>query len=163
MTDNEFISRITEKVAEIQKCVSRVMPVKAGRMAKEHFQENFLLGGFVDGGLEKWTPAKRLGGTVEDEDGNVKHIPPAKGAKGKYKTLMSSRNNMYDSIEYTVSDAEVVIEDDVEYAAVHNEGLHAGRGKGFTMPKRQFIGKSEELDEAINEMIEKELTKILEL
>ncbi len=163
MTDQDFIRQITEKAAEIQKCVSRTMPVKAGRMAKEHFQENFLLGGFVDGGLQKWKSAKRLGGTVEDKDGNIKHIPPAKGAKGKYKTLMSNRNNLYDSIEYTVSDAEVVIENDVEYAAVHNEGLHAGRGNGFTMPKRQFIGESEELDDAIYEMIEKELTKILEL
>ena len=160
MTDQDFIRKITEKAAEIQQCVSRTMPVKAGRMAKEHFQENFLLGGFVDGGLQEWKPAKRLG--EKDDEGNI-ITAPAKGAKGKYKTLMSSRNNLYDSIEYAVSDAEVVIENDVEYAAVHNEGLHAGRGKGFTMPKRQFIGESEELDEAINEMIEKELTKILEL
>jgi phage gpG-like protein len=35
------------------------------------------------------------------------------------------------------------------YARVHNEGLKAGRGKGFTMPKRQFIGQSRVLDDLI--------------
>jgi phage gpG-like protein len=32
------------------------------------------------------------------------------------------------------------------YAAVHNDGLRAGRGKGFIMPKRQFAGHSPVLD-----------------
>jgi phage gpG-like protein len=30
--------------------------------------------------------------------------------------------------------------DGVSYAEVHNAGLRAGRGKGFVMPKRRFIG-----------------------
>ena len=76
---------------------------------------------------------------------------------------MSGRNNLYNSIEYTVSDADVVIENRVPYAAVHNEGLRAGRGEGFQMPRRQFIGESKELNEEIKEMIENELSKILKL
>lgn len=28
------------------------------------------------------------------------------------------------------------------YGKVHNEGLKAGRGEGFFMPRRQFVGKS---------------------
>ncbi len=35
------------------------------------------------------------------------------------------------------------------YARVHNEGLRAGRGAGFRMPKRQFIGPSSVLDRKI--------------
>lgn len=38
---------------------------------------------------------------------------------------------------------------DQVYAKVHNEGGHAGRGEGFTMPKRQFIGRSSQLDRKI--------------
>jgi len=149
MTEQEFTSRIAECANEIGKCASRVMPVKAGRIAKDMFQNNFLLGGFMNGGLHRWKVSKRIG--------NVK------GAKGKYKTLMSGRNNLYNSIEYTVSDAEVVIQNSVPYAAVHNDGLRAGRGKGFQMPRRQFIGESQELTADIEKMIETELTKILKL
>jgi phage gpG-like protein len=45
------------------------------------------------------------------------------------------------------------------YAGVHNFGLRAGRGKGFTMPKRQFIGPSKLLDKKIVRLLKKELKK----
>lgn len=38
----------------------RKMPVMVGRMAKDHFQDNFRQGGFVNGGLHPWPKAKRL-------------------------------------------------------------------------------------------------------
>ena len=159
MNEQEFLERITNCAAEIQKSMSRTMPIKAGRIAKDLFQDNFLKGGFVDGGIHEWQPSKRLG--TKNDEGKV--VGKAKGTKGEYKTLMSSRNNLFNSIEYRIDDSGVVIENRVPYAAVHNEGLHAGRCKGFTMPQRQFIGDSEELDEAIEDMIENELTKILKL
>ena len=159
MNEQEFLKHITDCAAEIQKSISRTMPIKAGRIAKDLFQENFLKGGFVDGGIHEWQPSKRLG--TKNDEGKV--VGKAKGAKGEYKTLMSSRNNLFNSIEYRIDDSGVVIENRVPYAAVHNEGLRAGRGKGFTMPQRQFIGDSKELDEAIEDMIENELTKILKL
>lgn len=159
MNEQEFLEHITNCAAEIQKSMSRTMPIKAGRIAKDLFQENFLKGGFVDGGIHEWQPSKRLG--TKNDEGKV--VGKAKGAKGEYKTLMSSRNNLFNSIEYRIDDSGVVIENRVPYAAVHNEGLHAGRGKGFTMPQRQFIGDSEELDKSIEDMIENELTKILKL
>lgn len=159
MNEQEFLKHITDCAAEIQKSMSRTMPIKAGRIAKDLFQENFLKGGFVDGGLHEWQPSKRLG--TKNDEGEV--VGKAKGAKGEYKTLMSGRNNLFNSIEYRIDDSGVVIENRVPYAAVHNEGLHSGRGKGFTMPQRQFIGDSKELDEAIEDMIENELTKILKL
>jgi len=55
----------------------------------------------------------------------------------------------------------VRIINEVPYAAVHNEGLRAGRGKGFTMPKRQFIGKSAELEVKATNIMDSELRKIL--
>lgn len=49
----------------LEKFLRREMPVIAGRMAQDHFQNNFRLGGFVNGGLHPWPKAKRLssGGT----------------------------------------------------------------------------------------------------
>ncbi|SEA70223.1 Phage virion morphogenesis family protein [Alistipes timonensis JC136] len=41
----------------------------------------------------------------------------------------------------------------VPYAQVHNEGGRAGRGAGFDMPKRQFMGEAEELEEQIGRRI----------
>lgn len=149
MNEQEFLKHITDCAAEIQKSMSRTMPIKAGRIAKDLFQENFLKGGFMNDGLHKWEISKRIG--------------KDKGSKGKYKTLMSGRNHLYNSIDYRVSNGEVVIENRVPYAAVHNEGLRAGRGKGFQMPRRQFIGKSKELTAEIEKMIETELKKILKV
>lgn len=147
MTPEQFAQLLKRHSAEIHKLMHRTLPVKIGRMAKDHFQENFRKGGFVNNGLKKWKPAKRIG--------------KEKGAKGSYKTLLSSRNHLYDSIQYTPGDAKVTIHNDVIYARVHNEGLKAGRGKGFTMPKRQFIGESKELNDAIKDKITDELKNIL--
>lgn len=44
--------------------------------------------------------------------------------------------------EYTPHQATFT--SDTVYGKVHNEGLKAGRGQGFTMPKRQFIGSTPE-------------------
>lgn len=42
---------------------------------------------------------------------------------------------------------------DLSYAAVHNEGLKAGRGKGFIMPKRKFIGNNMLLNKKLDKLI----------
>lgn len=149
MTEQIFISRIADCTKKIEKCANRIMPIKAGRIAKNLFQNNFLLGGFMNDGLHKWKISKRIG--------------KDKGSRGKYKTLMSGHNHLYNSIDYRVSNGEVVIENRVPYAAVHNEGLRAGRGKGFQMPRRQFIGESRELTAEIEKMIETELKNILKV
>lgn len=50
--------------------------------------------------------------------------------------------------------------DKVPYAQVHNEGGRAGRGAGFDMPQRQFMGQSTELEEQIDKRIQTYLQKI---
>jgi len=37
-------------------------------------------------------------------------------------------------------------------ASVHNFGMRSGRGKGFTMPKREFFGIDEAITKAIKEL-----------
>ncbi len=46
------------------------------------------------------------------------------------------------------------------YAPVHNNGLHAGRGKGFQMPQRQFIGHTEELATIQKNIIKTYINKV---
>ena len=55
--------------------------------------------------------------------------------------------------------AEIRFTSQSPYARVHNEGLRAGRGKGFQMPKRQFIGDSPEVYKITNEIMERELNR----
>ena len=102
-------SDIQRMKKEIETLIARKLPVAAGKYAKQHFQDNFRQGGFVNGGLHPWPQAKRLssGGT---------------GADSQYKTLMSSKNHLFSSINYTPGIAKVTIFNDVVYAAVHNEG-----------------------------------------
>lgn len=42
----------------------------------------------------------------------------------------------------------------VPYAQVHNEGGRAGRGAGFDMPQRQFMGDAEELKANIDKRLQ---------
>lgn len=145
MTPQEFVNKLKKQADEIRTLVDRTLPVKVGNEAVEHFKENFERGGFVDNGLNKWLPAKRLSSKYGDK---------------KNKTLLSGRNHLRDSIEAEPISGGVKIVNRVEYAAAHNEGTNnAGRGRNVTIPKRQFIGDSKELDGKIREIIDKEIEK----
>lgn len=61
--------------------------------------------------------------------------------------------NLRKSIQSKISGNSVVFTSQLPYAGVHNEGLRAGRGKGFIMPKRQFIGDSPEVHKTIENII----------
>ncbi|MDR0815078.1 MAG: phage virion morphogenesis protein [Bacteroidales bacterium] len=158
MTPNQFSQTLKQHATAINQLMSRTLPVKAGAIAKAHFQENFRLGGFVDNGFHKWTPAKRLNPKPIKNKKSKTKTPPA---ANRYGTLLSGRNHLFDSINYRPEQGSVTIYNDVEYAAVHNEGLRAGRGKGFIMPKRRFMGESKELSQKITNLIDTELRNIL--
>lgn len=109
MDVKDFTKLIESKQSEINAFVRQKMPVIAGRMAKDHFQNNFRKGGFVDRGLNKWQPSKRL-----SSDGN--------SAASQYGTLLSSRNRLFGSINYTCGSGWVKVSTGVKYAAIHNQG-----------------------------------------
>ena len=45
---------------ETEMLIALKLPVAAGKFAKQHFQDDFLKGGFVNGGIHPWSPAKRF-------------------------------------------------------------------------------------------------------
>lgn len=49
MDIKEYSKLIKAKRKELDGLMKRKMPVIAGRMAKDHFQDNFRQGGFVNG------------------------------------------------------------------------------------------------------------------
>lgn len=109
MDIKDFARLIKDKRRELDTLMRIKMPVIAGRMAKDHFQENFRKGGFVNGGLHPWQGARRLssGGT---------------GAASKYGTLLSGRNHLFNSIIYVPGEYRVRVANEVAYAPLHNWG-----------------------------------------
>ena len=109
MNIKEYSKLIKDKRKELDNLMKRKMPVIAGRMAKEHFQDNFRREGFVNGGLLPWPKAKRLSSGRTD-------------AAGLYGTLLSGRNHLFSSVKYMPADYRVRVANALLYAPVHNWG-----------------------------------------
>lgn len=101
MNIEQFQQLLNEKRAEIEQALRRTLPIKVGRIAKDHFQTGFRQGGFQDNGTQTWQRKKR---------------------PDKYGPLMSSRQNLYGSIYYHPDDYRVTVGTSVPYAEIHNEG-----------------------------------------
>ena len=125
MTIQQFEALVKAKQREIRDAIHRRLPVKIGRMATDHFQDNFRRGGFVDGGLHPWpvTHRQQSGG---------------KSANSQYGPLMSARKNLYGSIRYVPGDAQVTVGTSVPYAAVHNQGADITSHPRVTPKMRKF-------------------------
>jgi len=182
MTPEQFFQKLVNEQNQIKSLVKTKLPRMIGKIAVDHFKENFRKGGFVNGGLQKWKPVKRF-----DADSQY--------AAGKYGTLLSGRKELYNSITFDAGSGTVTIKSDKEYAQIHNEGgvthptvtdkmknfawaMHKKTGKKeskwkgialtkksnltVNIPQRQFIGDSRELNIKIKDIIEIELTKIFE-
>lgn len=109
MDANEFSRLIKAKRKEMDDLMKRRMPVIAGRMAKDHFQDNFRREGFVNGGLHPWPKAKRLSSGRTDAAGNC-------------GTLLSRHPHLFNSVKYIPADYRVRVADELVYAPVHNWG-----------------------------------------
>ena len=136
---------LTKKIRGL-KSLQRSLPVLVGETAKNFFQDSFRNQGFTDSGLKKWK--KRKGNT---DPGRGVLIGKANGS-----------NTLRNSIRVkTATMKKILITSDLKYSAVHNYGLKTGRGKGFTMPKRQFMGKSKKLDGIIVKLIKNKVNEIM--
>ena len=109
MNDKDFIRQLEEHQREIVRLVRRRLPIIVGRMAKDHFQNNFRLQGFLNNGLKPWQETRR------QQSGG-------KSAASQYGPLLSRCNHLFASIKYTPGDARVSIANDVLYAPIHNWG-----------------------------------------
>lgn len=192
MTPEQFQKFLLDKKKLIEQLQHHDLPIKIGRLAKDHFQDNFRRQGFVDGGLQTWPKTKR-------------QLAGGDSAASQQGALLSGRNRLFGAISYTPGDGRVLVFNRLIYAPIHNWGgvvsptvTAAMRGHAWKMyyksgggqkgkadpaqatkwkalaltkkeklririPQRQFIGPSRELTQKINETIEKELKKVLGL
>lgn len=105
----DFAKLSAQKRKKLDAMMRRQMPVIAGRLAKDHFQDNFRRGGFVNGGLHPWPKARRLASGGTD-------------AASQYGTLLSGRKHLFNSIKYMPSDYRVKVVNELSYAPLHNWG-----------------------------------------
>ncbi|MDH6357231.1 hypothetical protein [Parabacteroides sp. PF5-9] len=109
MDIKEFAELLKAKSGQIDDLLARKMPVFTGRLAKDHYQDNFRKSGFVNRGLNEWLPAKRLNSG-------------ATSAAANYGTLLSGRNHLFSSTNYSTSPYRTVVFNNVPYASAHNHG-----------------------------------------
>lgn len=163
MTGEEFAELLSNNAHEIQEFAENIFPYLAGDIAVNHFRENFDKEGFVNNGLQKWKEVERRkkeSSWYGFKPGNKKNFSQTRASD----PILKDTNELRDATDYDVrSNGEVAIVNDKSYAEVHNDGGTAyifGK-KPFTMPKRQFIGHSKELDRKLEDMITDELERII--
>ena len=113
-----------------------------GNIAINEAKENFRRQGFMDRSLKRWKPRKKRdeGRAILVKSGALRRSIRRISVSNKRVTIGSKGKPAV-------------------YAGVHNYGLKAGRGKGFTMPKRQFLGPSHTTNKRIVNLIKKKIKK----
>jgi phage gpG-like protein len=141
----EFNREMSENMRQFRRLVDHRLPEKVEVELEKVIVESFEKENYQDGKSSKWDDRK------EKDPGRKLLI--GKGS-GKLRR----------SIEVERDGKEIKATTDVEYAAVHNEGLRSGRGSGFNMPKRQFMPIPGEenpvLDKTVDKWLDDEMDKI---
>lgn len=111
-----------------------------GKMVVNHFKKSFDREGFNNVPFMHWKLLKN----------RERRKWPSRKILVQTGTLKRGLNYR---ARVTLNRYSIEVFNNVEYAAVHNEGLRAGRGAGFKMPKRQFMGYSKPLIKRIETRI----------
>lgn len=139
MTLRESINR---KIRNL-KDAKRKIPVLVSNNSKNFFLQSFRNQGFTDNSLEKWQKRDN------------------RSRRNSGRAILVDTGALRRSIKVSQSSFnKIVITSNLPYASVHNYGLKAGRGRGFKMPKRKFMGNSKKLNQQNIDIIKSELTKI---
>jgi len=146
--NNAFQRKLRQIQSRLPQMVRR-LPGIAKVEGLDFIHDNFKNKGFesAPGRRKKWKSRKRstLGKYTKGKNRGKQNALLIKSGK-----LRRSWDN-----ETTSSNTQVAFTSSLPYAAVHNEGLKAGRPPGFKMPQRQMIGPSKALDQRIENKLDK--------
>jgi phage gpG-like protein len=138
---HDFFLAFRKNLPKIKKeIIADVVAVETKNFTRKNFRE----GGFTDTSFTPWKKRE-----IDD-------------AVGESRALLVKSSTMKGHAARPVTQAKgVEFGFPLKYEKVHNYGLQAGRGKGFTMPKREYIGESDYLNKAIEKKARKVLDKYL--
>lgn len=154
-TGKEFGREMNENVQKFKTVIERKLPDLIKDKSQQIVDSSFEAEQFQDGKSPKWQGRKN-----DAESGK---------ARSDRRALLVDTAKLIGSVEAEVRGKDTVAiavndPEASEYAAVHNEGLQAGRGAGFKMPKRQFMpapGEDfPELDKHVEKFLDDEMDKI---
>jgi phage gpG-like protein len=158
---DEFNLQFERKMQDLRDFVRNDVPEIVGIEAVNHFKETFDKETDLSG-----NPWKE----VERRDPESEWYGFSAGAKKNFsqarttaKILSGETGELKEATTWRYEHGMVVVSNDKPYAAVHNFGQQAmifGK-KTFTMPKRQFMAHSKELQEKIDNKIEREMINII--
>lgn len=160
---------IARKIA-VAKKIRVSLPRTVAAEATRFFKDSFRKGGFTDKTFVPWAlPKRKIKGTNGrflhsgrahwDEAGRHTGFTKADRRRG---TLIKSGAMLRSIGPKQVTWGRTVVGTDKVYGPVHNFGLTSGRANGrFQMPKRQFIGQSEALDQLNEKHIRDAVLSIL--
>jgi phage gpG-like protein len=170
------------------KKAKRTIVTNVGNSSLKFFKNSFKKGGFTSNSFNPWkkpkrmstqalvdlrTASKQLGksiGMLKRRGIEANHLSAEHHAmKGKLasakraytRAILVKSGALRNSVRKIGTGDGFTVSSDLEYAAVHNFGLMAGRGKGFRMPKRTFVAPSRTLNKNVDEYIKFEIEKIL--
>lgn len=112
-----------------------------GVEAVKHYRKSFRNQGFTDQTLSNWKPRKR---TERSRSGSRAILIKTGDLRRSVRVIRKTLKG-------------VTVGSDLPYAIVHNDGLRAGRGAGFIMPKRQFIGASMQLNRRLKRILNRKI------
>ena len=161
MTPEQFQQRIQEMRDQFGELFDRYGLMIVGNVAVSWFKKNFQNQAW---GRVKWQEVQRRTPGTKAYKYNAKHH----SARTTRMILTGDTGDLGRSIEIkeagngavTIWTNPSTFGSKEPYGRVHNEGLRAGKGKGFTMPKRQFMGEHPELNELIIKKLEEKLHQI---
>lgn len=161
MTPEQFNQRISEMRQQFGDLFDRYGLMIVGNVAVSWFKKNFQNQAW---GRVKWQEVQRRTPGTKANKYAAKHHP----ARTSRKILTGDTGDLGRSIEImeakngtvTIWTNPTTFSSKEPYGRVHNEGLRAGRGEGFNMPRRQFIGENDELDDLIIHKLEEKLNQI---
>ncbi len=160
MTPEGFNKELKRLERDFKDLFDKHAPKIAGNTAVSYFKQNFQNEAW---GRTKWKEVQRRTAGSKAYKYAAKHNP----ARTEHP-ILTETGDLGRSIEVkSVTKGQVVVwtspsvfRSKEPYGRVHNEGLKAGRGKGFIMPKRQFMGESDDLNELIINEIERKLNQL---
>lgn len=179
MIPKEFQALIKAKSKEFETAINRRLPILVGRKATDFFKGNFRQGGFVNNGLHPWK--KTLRQMLGRKNAKSQYGPLLSERNNLYGSIRYVPGEARVVVGTTLHYAAIhnwggTI---IQHRTVKNNKKRT-KGKGskvnwkalditqrqtttvtIHMPQRQFIGPSKELNDMVNETIDKEFTRIL--
>lgn len=139
--------RVKSNIPDLNRVTARLkreLPPVIANKAKNHYLEGFRRGGGqTDNSKTGWKARK----SMDKQRGNRAILVKS----GALRNDLDVRKTTFHEITLGTQDTV--------YASVHNNGEMSGRGAGFQMPQREFLGRSRILDGKIIVLIRRKMKK----